>query len=155
MEGLPEDFVAVVRTNQSRTVGWVVASREPCLTVREDEALLIDRAFKPLRPKHLHQVKFPSSWYVGVLLCPGDDVAEVATWFAGLPDADRARVRFYCHPDCDLATAFAAWVKLGLPPPVTVELPSMTFAAFHKRFGRDHAWRVYLDAKAPDSPATS
>lgn len=146
MNGLPPDFSTVVKANKANTLGWVIASSEPCLSVQDEESKKIKRRLKPVAPKDLTAIELPASWLAAVLLCPGDDTDAVASWARQLPRAQLERIRFYCHPEVDLYEAFAGWRKAELPDPVTKELSEMSLKAFHKTFGLDLNIRIYRDA---------
>lgn len=127
----------------------MVASSEPCRSIRDQEVARIRRQLRALEPEDLPRTIRAPSWMVGVLLCPGDGTETVARWAVALLEADRERVRFYHHPRVDLVAAFAAWYAGGLPDPVRAEVSD--FKSFHKRFGWDFNNQVYRDATSPVS----
>lgn len=139
------DYAATVREHHPDAEGWLVASREPCITIRGREVQHVDRVLRPTGPTGLPDPgDLPRSWMLAVLLCPGDDTALVAAWASSIPAGERDRVRFYHHPDVDLTGAFEAWYAAGLADPRTFEIQD--FKTFHKQFGRHFNDQVYRDA---------
>ena len=139
---------AVVRANFRATLGLVVAETGGCLEIQRDEASLVPgRKFVPLPPRDLPHVNLGRSWFVGVLLCPGDLTARVAAWARSLRKADLSRLRFYVVAGTDLRGAMEAWNKAALPERPTFEVRG--FRSFHHLFGRHHADQVYRDATVP------
>lgn len=137
----PSDFSAVVRAHHEESTGYVVASSGECLGIQRDEIEFVNRNLQGARPADLDALDPDGSWFMGVLLCPGDGTSEVGAFAAGLPPEDRHRVRFYVHPDVDLVSALEGWYEAGLGDPMTSEVED--FSSFHARFGRHFNLQVY------------
>lgn len=142
--GIPPRWHAVVRAHHRHTEGLVVARSGDCLKIQADERTLVPgRAFRPLRPAELARRALPKSWFLGVLLCPGDTTEELARWAKTLASPDRERIHFYYTRGVGLRQALSAWARAGLP-----ELPInevRDFRSFHHLYGRHHADRVFRD----------
>lgn len=135
----------VVRANQERTVGLVVARTEPCLSIQRDEQGLVPgRKFRPVRPEALAALDLGDSWFIGILLCPGDDTTAVAAWAKSLPRAALWRIRFYHVEGVNVKAALAAWKKADLPEAPTFIVSG--FRAFHKLYGFHHGDVAFRDA---------
>lgn len=109
------------------------------------------RDFKPLTPDSLADLRLPASWFLGVILCPGDDTMPIAKWHSGLKGPDRDRVALFVHHEFQNEQVDAAWAKTGASAPQVVPLPS-SWRRFHHIFGRLHGDRVYLDHAPPRVP---
>lgn len=137
-----------VRKHHKRTVGYVLARSEPCLATRDLEVsdeYIYGRDFQALGPGDLDGLDLPESWFLGVLVCPGDDLSEVAAWAVQLEERDVDRIRFYVHDDADLVPAFKPWYAQGLVSPKTE--PLVLGPRFHKTYGKDHGNQVVRDAE--------
>lgn len=142
--GMPPRWHAVVRAHHRRTVGLVVAQSGDCLKIQADERDLVrGRAFQPLRPGELARRAIPKSWFLGVLLCPGDTTDALAAWAKTLAPDDLERIHMYYTPSVDLRRALAAWTREGLPDVPVNEVRN--FRSFHHLYGRHHADRVFRD----------
>lgn len=144
MPGLPPRWHAVVRAHHRETLGLVVAESGTCLKLQADERDLVPgRVFRPAKPAELAGWTLPRSWFLGVLLCPGDTTDALAAWAKSLAGADLERVHFYYTPRVRLADTLAAWKAAALP-----DLPInqvRDFSSFHHLYGRHHGDRVYRD----------
>lgn len=143
-QGRPSDYASLVRANASRTKGFVLADSGECLDIRDAEIARIQRSLRPITSKELEVLELPPSWLLGVILCPGDDMARVAAWTSQLPASDRERVRLYPHERCDLIAMLAPWYAGGLDDPRADEVRD--FATFHRFFGNDLNDQIYADA---------
>lgn len=122
----------------------MVAESGECLKIQAAERVLVPgRGFHPLNPEALARRALPASWFVGVLLCPGDSTEELARWAATLAPADLERIHFYVAPGVDLRGALSAWRRAALPALPINEVRD--FRSFHHLYGRHHADRVYRD----------
>lgn len=139
----PPGYPDVVRTHHRKTAGYLLATHPACREVVGEELERVARNLKPIEPEGLARFRPAGSWFLAVLLCPGDDTEAIAAWASRLKLEDLERVRFYLHPKADLETAMDAWLKAGLelPPAVVVR----DFAAFHKVFGKHLNDRVWQD----------
>lgn len=146
--GLPVGAIEQVRPHLKQTTGYVLARAGDCLDLQRREVGLKNRPFfKPLKPGELHALKLPRSWFLAVLLCPGDDTRELAAWVRALPAADRRRIRFYYYTGTRAAQALAQWYGAGLGPVRDDEIDG--WIRFHHKFGAHHAIQVYEDRVAP------
>lgn len=144
MSGPRPRWHEVVRAHHRDTEGLVVAQSGRCLELQADERDLVPgRRFQPLRPADLARRAFPRSWFMGVLLCPGDATDALAAWARDLPPADVDRVHFYYVRGVDLQATLAGWRAAGLPEPALNEVRD--FRSLHHLFGRHHGDRVYRD----------
>lgn len=140
----------VVRANHHKTLGLVVAERGTCLRIQRDEEHLVPgRTFRPVRPRDLAGIDLDGSWFLGVLLCPGDDTEDLARWASGIPKTDLWRVRFYHVDGTDVADALRGWMGANLPEPARFLVND--FRSFHSLYGRHHADVVYRDAMEPEA----
>jgi len=105
----------VVHPHRLDTLCIIVADRQPCLALASEDALKqTGRRFRVLSQAELAAFEPPASWAMGVILCPGDDTANVARWFAR-HRAHPGRVSFHYHPTVDLQAALGAWAEAGHP----------------------------------------
>lgn len=145
----PVGWHALVRANHRNTVGYVVAENGDCLDVQTFESIgprtkVPGRRFQPIRPAQLAALALPKSWFMGIVLCPGDPVADVVTWLRARTPAERERVVLYVHPKVDEEEAGRAWKEARLPPPRTTQFQG-SWAQFHQLYGLDFSWRVWSD----------
>lgn len=142
------DWYTVVRTHWRRTTGFLLASREPCLGIRQAELRAVrGRALASRDVNDLLDWKPPESWLLAVILCPGDAVQPVLDWVRK-HKADPSRVWFFVHRDTDIVLLHP-WADAGFPTD-QVDVVS-TWQALHKLFGLALNDRVYADWK--DIPA--
>ncbi len=147
---VPPDWHEVVRAHWHETDGYVVAASGDYPDVQADETLgkaskVPGREFRAHRPEQLKGFQPVGSWFMGILLCPGDDVGSILAWTAGLARADAERVVFYAHPAFDRA-ATAGWHTSARP---RVAAFKGTWADFHQLYGFHHGDRVYQDHSMP------
>jgi hypothetical protein len=153
VERFPPGWHDVVRANFEDTVAFVVAQSGKCLDFQTQESKhpkgrVRGRHFRPLSPAALKDLRLPQSWFLGVVLCPGDEPEVLARWHAGLKPEDRDRVVFFIHPDYEQHELDEQATDFGGSLPQTVPLPQ-AWERFHQIFGRLHADRVYLDHAPP------
>jgi len=128
----PPGWHETVRRHQRQTKGLVLAQSGPCLETRDlegSEDFVYGRDFGAIDAAALDGLELAESWFLGVLVCPGDDLSMLASWAARLRRDDLDRIRFYVHDDVDLVEAFHPWYAAGLPSPDTepfVEGPRFT-----------------------------
>ena len=149
----PVGWHEVVRKHFANTAGYVVATSGACLEIQRQEAKhpkgkVRGRDFQPLAPAALKHLRTPASWFMGIILCPGDDVEECASWSARLDGRDRDRIVLFVHPDTSQDEVEAASSKVAGYRPQIVPLPE-SWAAFHHTYGRLHGDRVFLDHASP------
>jgi hypothetical protein len=153
----PVGWHQVVREHFSRTAGYVVAQSGACLDIQSQErkhpkGRVRGRDFQPLTPEALKTLESPGSWFMGIILCPGDNVEPYAKWSAGLDARDRDRIVFFAHPDVSADEIDDAWSRATGSHPQIVPLPK-SWAAFHHTYGRLHGDRVFLDHASPKRKA--
>lgn len=141
MKGRPADFARVVRRHWRSTTAYIVSGHDPmCLQMAKDEVAWIHR-----RMEHVLLDALPGrpggSWFMAVVVCPGDDLAALAQWMT-VHGADR--VRFYLHEKAtprQLAPVRDAGHDLRHVRPERYT----TYAQMHKRLGLDLSDQVYED----------
>lgn len=122
----PDRYRAVIRAHMRDTMGYLFAKTGRCIDLQSWELDALKpksstqktgRTIVALDSKTMATLDVRGSWVLGVLLCPGDDTQEVATWAARkkLPSTDR--IRFYGIGKIDVAAAFAAWYEAGFGDP--------------------------------------
>lgn len=141
----PPQWHQVVRAHHVDTAGYVAAQRGDCLKIRDDERRLVfGRRFHPVAVDALPaKSRLPSSWFLGVILCPGDDTEAVAGWARELRPRDLDRIPFYHVPPVDVDATLTAWRGAGLKEPRIYHVRN--FTTFHHLYGRHHGDRVYED----------
>lgn len=134
-------YAEVVRAHHEKTVGYLVASREPCIRIRDDEVASVRRRLVPLSPEDVAELEPPDSWIMAVVLCPGDDASVIARWLG--KRRDPARVWFFAHPGVDLDAALAPLRAAGhaLAQVDTVR----SWRELHPLFGHALNDQVYAD----------
>lgn len=141
MKGRLEDWTHVVRRHAHDTKALIVSSRKPpCLTMAKDEVRHIQRWMEHVLLDALPH-KLPGSWFMAVIVCPGDDLTGLAQW---MTRHGGERVRFYLHRDADfqqLAPVRDAGHELRHVRPETYT----TYGAMHQRLGLDLSDQVYED----------
>lgn len=146
---LPPGWHDIVRRHVAETAGHVVAQRGDCLEIQTQETRpprgkVGGRDFQPLSPDALLALKPPPSWFVGIILCPGDDLKIYALWHTSLDVRDRDRVVLFIHREFQDEQIDEMWSKAKGSPPLTVPLPA-SWPVFHRTYGRLHGDRVFLD----------
>lgn len=134
----------VVRRHWQKTTGFLLASTEPCVEVRDDELAAIEerRVLVGLSIEDLEAWDPPRSWLLGAVLCPGDSTEPLAAW-AKDHDVDPSRVHFYLHPDTPWS-ALLPWDDAGYPTDqVDDDVDSWT--RLHRLFGLALNERVVKD----------
>lgn len=133
----------IVRAHHKESDGVLVAGREPCITIAYEERENVSgRSFTVVPVDEIHRLEVRESWFMGLLLCPGDTTVEVRDWFfAG--DHDPQRIVFYLHSKTKPRTALSAWHEAGLPVYATWTINS--WQELHKHFGNHWNNQVYVD----------
>lgn len=148
----PPRWTETVRRHWKDTVGFVAAQSAECLEVQTQESWgpatrVPGRRFRPIPTAELAKLVLPASWFMGIILCPGDDIHPILSWLESLDSAGRERVILYVHPRFQEAAARQAWNDHGLGAPKTVWFDG-SWDNFHRLYGKHHAWRVYQDHPA-------
>lgn len=149
----PDDFPswhATVRAHWPKTTGFLLAFRQPCIAIRDQEIQAASgRVLVAGGIEDLEEWRPPKSWILGVLICPGDDVGPVAQWIQARK-ADASRVWFYLQPDVEVSV-LEPWEQAGHPADQYDS--AADWKQLHKRFGLALNDQVYADWK--DVPPTS
>lgn len=107
------DAAATVRAHWQEAELFLVAHRDPCIRIRDEEIAAVDRLIHGGVPDDLVAWNRPSSWSVAVLVCPGDDLSHL-TDVVEDHDLDPARFHFYMHPEAD-TEQLGPWAVHGFP----------------------------------------
>ncbi len=141
------DWYTVVRKHWRQTTGFLLASREPCLTIRGQElASVKGRSLSSRDQEDLAGWTPPTSWVLGVILCPGDRIEAVVAWIRK-QRADPSRVWFYLHPSTDAET-LRPWLDAGFDTDQAATVSD--WRELHKLYGLALNDRVYSDWKADE-----
>lgn len=136
----PIDFARVVGANWSKTTGYLVAGSDPCLAVRGDELRNVRRRLLPVHLSAVARLEPEGSWFMGVLVCRGDDLSGLSLWAQG---RDHRRVHFYLHARAR-AMQLSPWRDAGLPL-LHVDRGFKDWTSLHKILGWDLNLQVYAD----------
>lgn len=107
------DASRIVRTHWREAECFIIAQRDPCINIRDDEAGNLDRYVHGGFPDDLMAWIRPRIWFVAVVVCPGDDLRTL-TRFVADHGWDAARFHFYLHPQASVQT-LQPWADAGLP----------------------------------------
>lgn len=145
----PPGWHDIVREHHAKTAGYVVAQTGDCLDLQAQEqrhpkGRLRGREFTPIPISNLATQRLPVSWFLGIILCPRDDLEPILDWYITLPAEGRDRVVLFFHPKFAKDSLDQAWGRRGAPAPQTVRLRG-TWEHFHHVYGRLHGDRVYVD----------
>lgn len=137
------DWHETVRANWRKTTAFLLASREPCVKIRDEEleAIQGNRVLVGFGPESLATWTPSGSWLLAVIACPGDDVQAVVDWVKR-HRADAERVMFFLHPKAD-PEILRAWHDAGYPTD-RVDVVS-SWRVLHKLLGLALNDRVYED----------
>lgn len=140
------DWRDTVARNWKNTTAYLLALGHPCIRIRDDEleAIKDNRVLVGLDASALQDWDPPSSWFMAVLLCPGDDLQPVIDW-ATAHDVDAARVHFYVHRERDRHRFMATWHEAGLPTD-NVDAGIRDWKELHRLFGLHLSDRILSDA---------
>lgn len=134
------DFASVVAKSWMKTTGFIVSSREPCISIGRDEVRHVKRRLVPVHLEDVPRLRPTGSWFMAVIVCPGDDLEGVARWAKG---KDAERVHFYLHANAR-AAQLAPWQDAGLPLD-HVDEGILSWGSLHKMLGWDLNVQVYDD----------
>lgn len=138
-------FRDVVAAHHRDSDAVLVAAREPCVTIAEEERDHVSgRSFRVVTFEDLPGLKVRKSWIMAVLLCPGDDAGPVAAWVRS-GGRDPRRVLFYLHPRTDARAALRPWHEAGLHAYAVWTVPN--WKALHKHLGAHWNVRIYDDSR--------
>ena len=135
-----------VATHWRDTTAYLLSLREPCITIQRDELRVVqaNRVLVGLDAKALNAWKPTKSWFMAVLLCPGDDLEPLAVWVERT-GADPARIHFYVHREQDVQGFMRVWHAAGFPTDA-VDSGIEDWRRFHRLFGLHLSTRILLDA---------
>jgi len=141
MKDRPEDWTSVVSAHKHACKAFIVSSHNPsCLKMAKDEVAHIRRWMESRTVDDLPD-KVPESWFMAVVVCPGDDLGPLATWMS---THGGDRVRFYLHAASDpssLRPIQAAGHELRHVRPERYP----AYGPMHKRLGLDLSDQIYED----------
>ena len=103
----------IVRDHWHEAECFIIAQRDPCIQIRDDEAGNLDRYVHGGFPDDLQAWNKPRIWFVAVVVCPGDDLDDL-TRFVLDQRWDAARFHFYLHPNTSVEV-LRPWADAGLP----------------------------------------
>lgn len=137
-----------------RYPGYVVSYDGDCRSYRESEVdaeNVPNRNFVPLTPDELGPGELEDLWYMGIIVCPDEDVQSIAETVADLAeDIGRGRVSLYLAPGVDEKRVIQEWKEAGIGVPAGVypfDHEEDPWRNFHKRFGNHHAGQVDEDRR--------
>lgn len=122
----------------------------PCLDLRDQAAIPKGRRYEASSFVGLAALKPTTSWAMGVILCPGDTMAQVAAWAIRNKVQDTNRIRIVHRPEVDLRTALAPWRSAGFGLPLLVEVE--TWVDMAQILGRHLNNIILRDHTAPGWP---
>jgi hypothetical protein len=105
------DATRIVREHWSEAECFVVAHERPCIEIRDEE--VANRYVHGGFPKDLAAWNRPRIWFVAVVVCPDDDLTDLARFVAD-EQWDPTRFHFYLHRDAPVAV-LRPWAEAGLP----------------------------------------
>ncbi len=140
MKGRPADWTGVVVAHKHDCKAFIVSSHHPsCLKMARDEVKHINRWMEARTFDDLPDV--PDSWFMAVIVCPGDDLTPLAAWMS---THGGERVRFYLHPGADTAALTPIRTQGHDLRHVRPERYA-TYGAMHQRLGQDLSDQIYED----------
>lgn len=140
------DAVAVIRKHWTEAELLLLAERQPCIKIRQDELAKIDRVLTAMTPDgsrewtgraHPHK-----SWFAAAIICAGDETARLAAAVKEL-HLDPARFHFYLHKDAG-AEALKGWTEAGFGLDA-VDEGIRDWATLYKRLGMDFNVQIVND----------
>jgi hypothetical protein len=145
----PRGWHDYVRAHHQETSGYVVAQSGDCLEIGHQETMgpqsrVTGRTFRAIHPRDLPRIELPQSWFMGVVLCPTDDLRPILEWMASLRSADHERIVLYVHPDFNQEAGGQLMRAAHLGHVRTTEFKG-AWTDFHHLYGNDHAWQVWSD----------
>lgn len=144
MKGRPSDYRDVVHPLRMETRVYLVASKPPCIHIRDDAAKPKGRDYWTTKLDELASIDPPDLWVLAAILCPGDITREIVEWLQ-VHDGDPDRVLFILHPDTDPVSALSAWYATGYEDPIIIE--ASTWKELAKPLGQFVNDWIYIQAK--------
>lgn len=147
----------IVRRNWPQSQAFLLAQREPCITIRDDEIAHANRWLVGGMPQDLDAWSPPASWMIAVIVCQGDDTQELTRYVVSR-GIDPERVHFYLHASAS-KDALAAWAEAGLPLDHVEDenqkgKPITDWASLHPILGLDlnlHVLNDFLEGPPPNA----
>ena len=136
----PPEFASVVAKSWTKTTGFIVTGHEPCISIGHDEVRHVKRRLVPIGLDDVVRLRPTGSWFMAVIVCPGDDLGALARWAMG---KDASRVHFYLHANAR-PRLLAPWRDAGLPLD-HVDEGITSWGRLHKILGWDLNVQVYDD----------
>lgn len=134
--------------------GYVVSYDGECQNFREQEAdpgNVPNRTFIARTPEELEPGSLEDLWYMGIIVCPGEDVGPIAAAVAQIDAEIRTgRISLYLAPGVDELDVVKRWKEARIGPPSGVypfDHEDDSWRNFHKRFGNHHAAQVDEDRR--------
>ena len=136
----------IVEANWRRTTAYLLALGGPCITIRDNElrAIKANRVLVGMSAADLGQWTPSRSWFMAVILCPGDDLRPVIVW-ATRHDLDASRIHFYIKQESDLDGFMSQWSEAGFPTD-GADSGITTWNELHHLFGLHFSNRILRDA---------
>lgn len=136
----------IVATNWRKTTAYLLALGEPCLTIRDHElqAIKANRVLVGVSAGDLESWTPPASWFMAVILCPGDNLQPVIAW-ATKHGVDESRIHFYVDRERDLGAFMAQWHEAGFATD-GADSGITTWKDLHHAFGLHLSNRILMDA---------
>ena len=138
-----------VAANWRNTTAYLLSLQEPCITIQQDElrAIRTNRVLVGLDARALKTWKpGKRSWFMAVLLCPGDDLRPLIDWVQRT-GADPGRIHFYVHRENDLPQFMQVWYEAGYPTEAA-DAGVNDWKQFHRLFGLHLSNQILIDALA-------
>lgn len=150
VDGKPADYVPVIKANWKNNHAYLLASSGNCIDGWKTFATRGRNFIKPLGA--LPSVAPPSKTVIGIVVCPGDDLAPVMAWIAKHRIAPAERVLIVYHPSCDMVEILRPWYKMFDVSPLVLEVTKWPGDRVNKRFGEWYNDWIYLDATGQSWP---
>ena len=140
----------IIRRHWKDCPTYLVANQPPCLDLRDQAALPKGRRYEASSFATLAALRPPASWAMGVILCPGDTLEEVAAWALSNKVQDANRILIFHRTDVDLKAALGPWRQAGYGLPMLVEVE--TWVDMAQILGRHVNNTILRDHTAPGWP---
>ncbi|MEA3190608.1 MAG: hypothetical protein QOD77_1190 [Thermoplasmata archaeon] len=139
----------IVRKHWRQAELCIVALQEPCIAIGNDELRNIERVIRVAGVDDLRRWTPRKSWFVAVMLCPGDQTEALGATVLEL-GLDPRRFHFYLHAATPVSS-LAGWAALGLPLDA-VDQDVSDWKELHKLLGVHFNIQIVDDATSPAKP---
>lgn len=145
LKGLPDWHDTVLR-HWEDTTAYLLGFRKPCIDIRDAELREIrdHRVVVSLDARELTTWKPPKSWFMAVLLCPGDDLKPLLDWIKKR-GVDANRIHLYVHRHQDVDEFATAWEEAGHSA-YNLDSNINSWHDLHQLLGNHLSIRIYQDA---------